>query len=183
MITSKTIDLPKWAADEIEKNVVLETDSDKMNFVLDMAVKNVVEKTGGPFAAAVFNGKTNELVSIGLNIVVETNCSVAHAEVVAIAMAEEKLKTFRLDENFILVSSAQPCVMCNGAFLWSGIKTLIYGATKEDVEEIVGFDEGPIHPHWIEEFKNRGIKVLGKIRHEKSREVLRQYKKNEGILY
>lgn len=183
MITSKTIAMPEWVK-EINSKIILETNEAKMNFVLDLAIKNIKMKTGGPFAAAVFNRKTNELVSIGLNVVVENNCSVAHAEVVAIINAEEKLNNYKLnDTEYILISSAQPCVMCNGALLWSGITTLVFGATKDDVEEIVGFDEGPIHPHWIEEFKNRGIKVLGKILHNKSREVLQLYKDSEGILY
>lgn len=183
MITSKTIAMPEWVK-EINSKIILETNEAKMNFVLDLAIKNIKMKTGGPFAAAVFNRKTNELVSIGLNVVVENNCSVAHAEVVAIINAEEKLNNYKLDDTeYILISSAQPCVMCNGALLWSGITTLVFGATKDDVEEIVGFDEGPIHPHWIEEFKNRGIKVLGKILHNKSREVLQLYKDSEGILY
>ncbi|KUG26007.1 cytidine and deoxycytidylate deaminase family protein [hydrocarbon metagenome] len=183
MITSKTIEIPEWVK-EINSKIILETNEAKMNFVLDLAIKNIEMKTGGPFAAAVFNKSTNELVSIGLNVVVENNCSVAHAEVVAIINAEEKLNNYRLDDTeYILISSAQPCVMCNGALLWSGITTLVFGATKDDVEEIVGFDEGPIHPHWIEEFKNRGIKVLGKILHDKSRQVLQLYKDSEGILY
>jgi len=183
MTTSKTINLPGWVENEIDQNIVLKSDKDKMNFVLELANKNVEKKTGGPFAAAVFNGKTNELIAVGLNCVVDNNSSIAHAEVVALTMAQEKLKTYRLADEFILVSSAQPCVMCNGAVLWSGVKTLIYGASKEDVEEIVGFDEGPLHPHWIEEFKNRGIKVLGEISHEKSREALQLYKDKQGILY
>lgn len=183
MIISKTIILPKWVKD-IDKKIILISDEDKMNFVLELAIKNIKMKTGGPFAAAVFNKSTNELVSIGLNIVIENNCSVAHAEVVAIINAEEKLQNYRLDDTeYILISSAQPCVMCNGAVLWSGITTLIYGATKDDVEEIVGFDEGPLHPNWIEEFKIRGINVIPNLLNERSREVLQLYKDNEGILY
>ena len=183
MILSKTIKLPKWVEDEINQSVVIESDDDKMKFVLELANKNVEKQTGGPFSAAVFNGKTNELISVGLNCVVDNNSSIAHAEVVALIMAQEKLQTYRLADEYILVSSAQPCVMCNGAVLWSGVKTLMYGATKEDVEQIVGFDEGPLHPHWIEEFKNRGIRVIGKVLHEKACEALQSYKDNEGILY
>lgn len=183
MITSKTVMLPNWV-NEIDKNVVLNSIDDKMNFVLDLAIKNIKMKTGGPFAAAIFNQKTNELVSIGLNVVVENNCSVAHAEVVAIINAEEKLKRFRLDDaEYELISSAQPCVMCNGAVLWSGVTKLVYGANKDDVEKIVGFDEGPLHPNWIEEFKQRRISVEPNVLNEKSREVLQLYKDNEGILY
>jgi len=183
MITSKTITLPNWV-NEIDKNIKLISDEDKMNFVLDLAIRNIKMKTGGPFAAAVFNKSTNELVSIGLNVVVENNCSVAHAEVVAIINAEEKFQNYRLDNTeYILISSAQPCVMCNGAVLWSGITTLVYGAAKDDVEEIVGFDEGPLHPNWIEEFNMRGINVIPNLLKEKSREVLQLYKDSEGIIY
>ena len=184
MVNSKTITLPKWVKMELSENIILEGDTAKMEFVLNLAEKNVNRKTGGPFAAAVFNLKTNELISVGLNCVVDNNCSIAHAEVVAIINAQEKLERYRLDDSeYVLVSSAQPCVMCNGALLWSGISTLHFGATKDDVEEIVGFDEGPLHPNWIEELEERGIKVIGKILHEKSRKVLQLYKDNEGILY
>ena len=183
MITSKTVKLPNWV-NEIDKDVMLTTIENKMNFVLELAIRNIKMKTGGPFAAAIFNQKTNELVSVGLNVVVENNCSVAHAEVVAIINAEEKLKRFRLDDSeYELISSAQPCVMCNGAVLWSGITKLVYGANKYDVEKIVGFDEGPIHPNWVEEFEQRGIRVVENVLNEKSREVLQLYKDNEGILY
>lgn len=183
MLISKTINLPDWINDEVEENLVLEGNEAKMNFVLKLANKNVMKKTGGPFAAAVFNGKTNELIAVGVNTVVDNNSSIAHAEVVALTMAQEKLKTFRLADEFILVSSAQPCVMCNGAVLWSGVKTLIYGATKDNVEEIVGFDEGPLHPNWVEELNKRNIKVIGEVLHQKSVEALQSYKDNEGILY
>ena len=131
-----------------------------------------------------FDSETDELISVGVNCVVDNNCSIAHAEIVAIINAQEKLNSYRLDDvEYVLFSSAQPCVMCNGAFFWSGIKTLVYGATKNDVEQIVGFDEGPIHPHWYEEFKNRGISVVRNVLPEKSREVLQLYKDKEGILY
>lgn len=183
MITSKTINLPKWINDEIDEKILLVSNEDKMKFVLELANKNVLKKSGGPFAAAVFNGQTNKLVAVGLNCVVDNNSSIAHAEVVALTLAQEKLKTFRLADELILVSSAQPCVMCTGAVLWSGVKTLIYGATKEDVEEVVGFDEGPLHPNWVEEFKQRGINVIGKILNKESRQALQLYKDNEGILY
>jgi uncharacterized phage-associated protein len=51
------------------------------------------------------------------------------------------------------------------------------------VEEVVGFDEGPLHPNWVEEFKQRGINVIGKILNKESRQALQLYKDNEGILY
>lgn len=184
IISAKTLHLPEWIKNEIDCAKTYNPIEAKMDFVLDLAIKNIEHGTGGPFAAAVFNNDTHEIISIGVNLVVEQNCSPAHAEVVAIIMAQEKLKQFKLDENkYMLVSSAQPCAMCTGAIVWSGIKTLVYGASKEDVESIVGFDEGPVHPNWIEEYKKRGIDVVEKVCHEKSREVLFLYKDKAGIIY
>lgn len=181
---SKTLVLPEWINDEIQNGKNKITDADKTDFVLDLAIKNIEHETGGPFSAAIFNKKTHELISVGVNLVVEQNCSPAHAEVVAIIMAQEKLKQFRLDDNeYVLVSSAQPCAMCTGAIVWSGVKTLVYGAAKEDVENIVGFDEGPVHPNWVEEYRKRGIDVVEKVCREKSREVLTLYKNKAGIVY
>jgi len=181
---SKTLVLPEWILKETQYQTIKKTDSEKTDFVLDLVVKNVEHGTGGPFAAAIFNKETHELISVGVNVVVEQNCSPAHAEVVAIIMAQEKLKRFRLDDdNYVLVSSAQPCAMCTGAIVWSGVKTLIYCATKDDVEGIVGFDEGPLHPNWIEEYNKRGINVIGKVNLKKSREVLELYKNKKGIIY
>lgn len=181
---SKTLILPEWILSETNYQTVKKTDAEKTDFVLDLVIKNIEHKTGGPFAAAIFNKETHELISAGVNLVVEQSCSPAHAEIVAIIMAQEKLKKFRLDDNnYALVSSAQPCAMCTGAIVWSGVKTLIYCATKEDVESIVGFDEGPVHPDWIEEYNKRGIEVFGKINHKKSREVLELYKNQKGIVY
>jgi tRNA(Arg) A34 adenosine deaminase TadA len=73
--------------------------------------------------------------------------------------------------------------MCTGALVWSGVTTLVYGAAKEDVEIIVGFDEGPVHPNWIEEYRKRGIDVVEKVCQEKSRKVLTLYKNKSGIVY
>jgi tRNA(Arg) A34 adenosine deaminase TadA len=184
LTTSKTIVLPEWILKETQCQTIKKTDFEKTDFVLDLVLKNIEHGTGGPFAAAIFDKETHELISVGVNVVVEQNCSPAHAEIVAIIMAQEKLNKFRLDNgNYLLVSSAQPCAMCTGAIVWSGVKTLIYCATKEDVESIVGFDEGPVHPDWIIEYKKRGIEVFGMVNHEKSREVLKLYKNKKGIVY
>jgi len=180
--TAKTLILPEWISKETGNGKI--SNEEKTDFVLNLATKNIEHGTGGPFAAAIFNINTHELISIGVNLVVEQNCSPAHAEVVAIIMAQEKLQQFKLnEEDYVLVSSAQPCAMCTGAIVWSGVKTLIYGASKEDVENIVGFDEGPVHPNWVEEYEKRGINVIEKICHKKACEVLKFYKNKEGIIY
>jgi len=184
IISAKTLRLPDWINNEIDLSGLNVSTSDKTDFVLDIATKNIDHGTGGPFAAAIFDKETHELISVGVNLVVEQNCSPAHAEVVAIIMAQEKLKQFKLDgDKYVLVTSAQPCAMCTGAIVWSGVKTVVYGADKNDVESIAGFDEGPVHPEWIEEFRKRGIDVIEKVSNEKARDVLRLYKSKEGIIY
>lgn len=183
MQKSKIIELPSWM-DSTASDQEFYKVEEQMKFVLQLADKNVKEKTGGPFGAAVFEESTGELISVGVNLVVESNCSTAHAEIVAISLAQEKLKNYRLDEkSYVLVSSAQPCVMCAGALLWSGIKKLVYGSNKNDVEEIVGFDEGPIHPDWINEMKKRDIEIISEVLRDEANEVLKEYKRSEGIVY
>ena len=73
--------------------------------------------------------------------------------------------------------------MCGGALLWSGIKKLVYGATKNDVEELVGFDEGPVHPDWNNEMKKRGIDIVSEVLRDEARSILKRYKIKGGILY
>lgn len=184
MQSTKTLELPDWLNEFNIDGTSIKDQEEQMKFVLKLAVKNVKEKTGGPFGAAVFEESSGELISVGVNLVVESNCSTAHAEIVAITLAQEKLKNYRLDEkSYVLVSSAQPCVMCAGALLWSGIKKMIYGSNKNDVEEIVGFDEGPIHPDWVNEMKKRNIEIIGEVMRGEANKALKEYKENEGILY
>lgn len=174
--------MPKWMSEYYDDSLRLIGNEAQMKFVLELADKNVCEETGGPFAAAVFDKKDGKLISAGTNLVVSKNCSVAHAEIVAIVLAQEKLQTYELN-NHVLVSSAQPCVMCGGALLWSGIKKLVYGAAKNDVEELVGFDEGPVHPDWSNEMKKRGIDIVPEVLRDEARLILKKYKTKGGILY
>ena len=60
-----------------------------------------------------------------------------------------------------LYVTAEPCIMCAGAIMWSGIKRVFYGVNSSDVERITGFDEG-FKPDWINEFAKRNIAVFGK---------------------
>ena len=58
-----------------------------------------------------------------------------------------------------LVSSCEPCAMCLGATLWSGVRRLVTGATKADAEAI-GYDEGPVFPESYAHLERRGIEVV-----------------------
>ena len=157
-----------------------------MDFVISLSITNIEQGTGGPFGAAVFDMDTHELISIGINLVVPSNCSVNHAEMVALTLAQQSLNSFTLSGKNLprceLVSSCEPCAMCFGAIPWSGIKHLSCGATAADAEAI-GFDEGPKHPNWIEELENRGIQVITEVKREQAALVLQSYKNNNGAIY
>ena len=117
-----------------------------MEFVLGLANSNILKKTGGPFSAAIFNADTNELVSCGVNRVVPESSSAAHAEMMAIMLAQKTLNTFEfsLKGNFQMVTSSKMCIMCLGNVIWSGLKEVAFSADTADVQSITGFDEGPV---------------------------------------
>ena len=185
--TTKNITLPCWVANDVNANAQYSTDEEKMGLVIKLAQRNVLEQTGGPFAAAIFDGKDHKIISLGVNYVIANHCSISHAEILAIMFAEEKLQHYRLDgppaEELILVSSAQPCLMCLGAIMWSGIKQLIYGASHDDVINHVGFDEGPLPANWQQECEDRDIEIIPDVLADEAIKVLKLYKENGGIIY
>ena len=133
-----------------------------------------IAEGSGPFLAAIYDDKGN-LIAKAANSVVSENCSHNHAEMNTIKAAEKKLNTYDLSSyNLSLYVTAEPCIMCLGGLMWSGIKEIYYGVSSKRVEEITGFDEG-FKPNWLEEFKKRNITVYGNIDVEKGEEVLHNY--------
>lgn len=140
-------------------------------------------KTGsGPFYAAVIDSNGN-IIAGESNSVVRDKCSCYHAEVNAIRAAQKKLGTYDLAPyNLSLYVNAEPCIMCVGAIMWSGIKTVYYSVPSKTVEQITGFDEG-FKPCWLREFKKRGITVYGNIIPESGEVVLQQYVNTGKTIY
>lgn len=160
--------------------------NDRMRLVIEMSRMNVAKGTGGPFAAAVFNSRTNTLIGAGVNLVVSARCSVAHAEIMAIMAAQRLVRHYDLGlgagDPVELVSSAEPCAMCQGAIAWAGIGGLVYAARGDDVCGI-GFDEGPKAADWIMQFRKRGITVTGGVCRREAVAVLRDYRDHGGEIY
>src|SRR5690606_5279367 len=108
-------------------------------------------------------------VVIGVNRVVPSNCSSAHAEVMTLSLAQKILGTSDLGgaglPAYQLVVNWRPCVMCYGAVLWSGVRSLVIAGSGPELEEITGFDEGPIHPQWDDELAKRGIDLVQNVLH------------------
>ncbi|OGJ90719.1 MAG: hypothetical protein A2350_05420 [Candidatus Raymondbacteria bacterium RifOxyB12_full_50_8] len=180
-----TLVLPAWAVSFLRAARCFPTDQDKMGLAIELSRLNVTYGTGGPFGAALFRGATGTLVAVGVNRVVAETCSAAHAEMMACMLAQKRLGAFRLPAkgNYVLASSAQPCAMCAGALPWTGVRRLLFGASKKDVELCAGFDEGPLHPRWKHEFKKRGISVTGGLMRMEARAVLARYRETHGTRY
>ncbi|MDH7599930.1 MAG: nucleoside deaminase [Sedimentisphaerales bacterium] len=156
-----------------------------MQFVITLARTNVERHTGGPFGAAVFESGTGRLIGIGINLVEASNYSMAHAEMIAIATAQRAIGHYDLGRGSRaceLVTSVEPCVMCLGAIVWSGIRRLICGARGEDACRI-GFDEGPKPDDWVGQLQDRRIEVIRDVLGDQARAVLDLYAKGGGHIY
>jgi len=177
------IPMPEWleTREREDLNRTIPGDEAKMYYVVQLASENVRRRTGGPFAAAIFELKSDRLIALGVNVVVPSKQSWAHAEMIAFAHAQNRLKSHSL-AGCVLVTSCEPCAMCSGATPWSGVGEMIYGATKE-MAEAAGFDEGYKGENWRAEFEKRKIKVVGPLLGNAANEPFELYKKMQGAVY
>lgn len=184
--TAATFDIPEWVATLLDPSAAYASDEERMRLVVELSAVNVRRGTGGPFAAAVFERETGRVVAVGLNGVTRLGLSAAHAEVVALALAQRQVGSFSLSAPGLpaheLVASCAPCAMCLGAVLWSGVGRLVWGADREDALAI-GFEEGPVFPESIRYLEERGIEVVSGLLRAEAREVLREYRRGGGPIY
>jgi tRNA(Arg) A34 adenosine deaminase TadA len=159
---------------------------DRMALVIDLARKNVDADTGGPFGAGIFDMQSGRLVAPGVNMVIPGNCSAAHAEIMAIIVAQKIMGTYDLGGEGLpameLVTSAEPCAMCLGAVVWSGVRRLVCGARDLDARAI-GFDEGPKPDDWTSALQHRGIAVVRDVGRPEAAAVLKHYVERGGRVY
>jgi len=173
------VSLPGWVPSVAVPGTRLAGTHERMALAVRLAAENVErEPGGGPFGAAVFHLDTGELVSVGVNSVLRLSNSILHAEVVALLLAHRALGLHSFAEPgapaLELVSSCEPCVMCFGATMWSGVRRLVCGATREDAEAI-GFDEGPVTESAWRHLQGRGVEVVRGILRPEARAVLQRY--------
>lgn len=176
--------MPDWSREVEDPGLGPDaSDDERMAWVLDILDHQVAELTGGPFAAAVFDGVTGEVLSIGVNRVVPTNSCIAHAEMVALAAAGAAAGSFTLvEQRAVLVSSTEPCAMCMGAVVWSGIERLVCGAHDHDARAI-GFDEGDKPPDWSDRLERRGITVVTGVLRSRAVAAMDRYAASGAPIY
>ena len=171
---------PVIANEEI--NPVKLARAEEIILALQQELPNYIARGSGPFLAAIYD-ESGHLIAKEANSVVNEVCSHNHAEMNTIKAAEKKLNTYDLSSHHLsLYVTAEPCIMCLGGIMWSGIKEVYYSVPSKDVEEITGFDEG-FKPQWLDEFKKRGITVYGHIEVEAGQKVLKEYVKKGNVVY
>jgi tRNA(Arg) A34 adenosine deaminase TadA len=194
LATALTITLPDWV-DETVRNwdAPLVTDSERMRLAVALSAKNI-ECGGGPFAALVFAGE--QWLGAGVNRVVDSGFSIAHAEILALMTAQRRRRDgSALDGDgrdgdrtrsgggpLTLVTTTEPCCQCFGALIWAGVARLVCGATTADAEA-VGFDEGPKPEDWVAALEQRGLSVVLGVEAGSARAVLMRYAEQGGEIY
>ncbi|MDZ7790023.1 MAG: nucleoside deaminase [Xanthomonadales bacterium] len=181
------VDLPDWMREFSAKLPGhLPAARERMAVAISLADQNVRRKTGGPFGALVVAQESGEVVALGVNRVEPQLCSAAHAEIVALSVAQRMMGTWNLADTHLgplqLVSSCEPCAMCLGAIPWSGVHSLLTGGSKADAEA-AGFDEGARPGDWIEALERRGIEVRTGVMREEAARVLEHYASKGQTIY
>ena len=178
------VSLPEWVDDVADWSREYGDDESRMRLAVALAAENVRRATGGPFGAAIFEEDTGRLVAVGVNRVVPENNSILHAELIAFMVAQRRVSSYTLGAPGLpahtLVSSCEPCAMCLGATLWSGVRRLVCGATRDDAIR-ARFDEGPVFPESYRYLEDRGIVIVRGVLREQARGVLEAYAESGEI--
>ena len=185
-LPSVRIDLPAWVNEVVPWDRRFGGDEDRMRLAIALSRENVARGTGGPFGAAIFERDSGAVVAVGMNSVIRLNNAALHGEMMAFMMAQQRLGSFTLAAKGMpvheLVTSCEPCAMCLGAILWSGVRRVVCGAGREDATRL-NFEEGPVFPESYRYLEDRGIEIVHAVCRAEAREVLELYRKNSGKIY
>ena len=188
METVFTLSLPPWLTELMPGlPLTLATLEERMALVNSLADRNYREGNGGPFAAIVVDAVTGELISVGVNVVLSSGVAGAHAEIMALGLAQRAMGSWDLGADpsrpLELVVNWRPCVMCYGATMWSGVRRLVVAGSGSELEALTGFDEGPMRDDWAEQFEARGITVVQDIGRDEALRVFREYGEADVLVY
>ena len=88
---------------------------------------------------------------------VETNDPTAHAEIVAIRKACQRLSRFDL-KDCILYTSCEPCPMCLSAIYWARLDALYFAASSHDAAD-AGFDDSVLYEEISRPMMERNLRA------------------------
>ena len=152
-----------------------EKDNKFLERAIELSRQGMKSGQGGPFGCVIVLG--DEIIGEGCNQVTSSNDPTAHAEVVAIRQACNKLGTYQLTDCDIY-TSCEPCPMCLGAIYWARPKRVIYANTREEAAAIE-FDDDFIYGEIIAKMEDRKIPFLH-LPHPMAKEVFEAWKNWEG---
>lgn len=144
----------------------------------EMAKMGMEANEGGPFGAVILDKQSN-LLATGHNQVLKSNDPTAHAEIMAIRNACQRLHTYNLSDC-ILYTSCEPCPMCLSAIIWANIKEVYYACTREDAAKI-GFRDDLIYEYL--KGNQTDLLKLHEVDREACLEVFENYQKQNKIIY
>lgn len=133
-----------------------------MREAIRISLQKMRKNEGGPFGAVVVKG--GRIVGRGWNRVTSTNDPTAHAEIMAIRDACQRLKTFSL-EGCELYTSCEPCPMCLAAIYWARLKRVYFGNTRMDAARI-GFDDELLYREVARPISKRSLSMKPLLREE-----------------
>ena len=149
-----------------------------MRRAIELSIQNIKDN-GGPFGCVIV--KENKIIAEGVNRVTFNNDPTAHAEIIAIRNACEKLNTFNLEECE-LYTSCEPCPMCLSAIYWSHIDKIYYGNSRLDASKI-GFDDEFIYNELNKELSSRKIQMKQINQNEAKKAFLDWKEKDDKVEY
>ena len=129
---------------------------------IQLSIEGVQSGRGGPFGAVIV--RDGQIIAEGANQVTSTNDPTAHAEVLAIRRACEKLGVFEL-KDCELYTSCEPCPMCLGAIYWARLARIYFASTAEDAAK-AGFDDSFIYSELKQPYAERRIPTVQIMRDE-----------------
>ncbi len=145
----------------------LNKDQQFMGTALELAQQ--AAKNGEVPVGAIVVDSEGVIVGRGYDQREHLNDCTAHAEVLAIRQASERLNSWRLNGCTLYVT-LEPCLMCMGAILSSRLEWLVYGATSPKsgaVESVLELARVP--------GLNHKVSVRSGVRKDECREVLQSF--------
>lgn len=146
-----------------------------MREAIRLSMENVQSGNGGPFGTVIV--KNGKIIATGVNEVTKSNDPTAHAEMIAIRNACEKLNSFQLD-GCDIYCSCEPCPMCLGAIYWARPKSIYFANSKKDAAEI-NFDDNVIYQEIKLPIHERKLTTTQLLRDE-AQSVFLQWKESEN---
>lgn len=183
------ISVPAWLRDEFDRLPERLDPDEAVAEAIRLARRNVEEGTGGPFGSIAVDDETGEPIAAGVNLVTSSGLSSMHTEVVTLSLTQLARGSWNLASGrpVRIAINAQPCVMCLGAVVWSGVAAVDFALEAAEVERLTGFDEGPIPDDWARQLESRSVRVRGGVRRD---DAIRQFEefrasveRGESVVY